>query len=158
MSQTNYDEQGKALDGMLGGLGLKEVMSLAAEGNIGFGRYVAKGTDGEKQCILPGAATDITNLTKKRGVALQSHANENPANGLEPRYLDKKTVSILTKGKVYVKVEEAVTVDDDVFVRFQGGDEGLFRTDADTADAAQLADARWLEGAAADGFALLELL
>ena len=158
MSQTNYDEQKRALDGMKGNIGPDTVMSYAAEGVIGFGRFVALGTDKEKQVKLPAGATDVTSLKSKRGVALQSHANENPKNGAEPRYLDKATVSVLTKGFVYVKVEENIAVADDVFVRFQGGDEGLFRSDADTADAAQLADARWIEGADAGDFALLELL
>ena len=158
MSQTNYDEQERAFDGLKGNIGPDTVMSYAAEGVIEFGRFTALGTDKEKQVILPAAALDITDLTRKRGVALQSHANENPKNGLAPRYLDKATVSVLTKGPVYVKVEDAVTPLSDVFVRFQNGNEGLFRSDADTANAAQLANARWLEGAGAGEFALLELL
>ena len=129
MSQTNYDEQKRALDGMKGNIGPDTVVSYAAEGVIGFGRFVALGTDKEKQVILPAASADILSLKSKRGVALQSHANENPRNGLEPRYLDKATVSVLTKGFVYVKVEDNIAIADDVFVSFKNGNEGLFRSD-----------------------------
>jgi len=158
MSQTNYDEQAKAFDGLKGDIGPDRVISLAAEGAIPFGRAVAKGTVKEKQSKLPAAALDITDIKRFRGVALQSHANENPQNGLSPRYLDTNTVSILTRGTVYVKVEDAVDTDSGVFINFQNGDEGLFRSDAGGGDAAELADARWLEGAGAGEFALLELL
>lgn len=160
MSQTAYNQQSKALDGMKANLVPDRVLSYAAEGanGIEFGRFTSLGTDKEKQVILPGAATDITGLKAKRGVALKVHTKESLPDGNAPKYKEKETVSVMTKGTVYVKVEDAIDPTDDVFVRFQGGDEGLFRSDADTADAAQLADARWLEGAGAGGFALLELL
>ena len=160
MSQTNYDEQSKALDGMKGHIGPDTVTSFAAEGanGIEFGRLVVRGTDKEKQCKLPAAALDITSLKAKLGVALQTHAIENPKDGSAPKYPQYKTVSVLEKGTVYVKVEDAVTVDSDVYVNFQNGDEGLFRSDAGGGDAAQLADARWREGAGAGEYALLELL
>jgi len=158
MSQANYDEQGKALDGMLGDIGPNYKRSGAAEGRVPFGRFVTKGTDKEQQVRLPALAVEVTSLKNKRGVALQDHGNENKVDGLEPGYVDKKTVSFLSRGTVYVKVEDAVDTDDDVYVNWQNGDEGLFRSDAGGGDAAQLADAKWLEGAAAGGFALLELL
>ena len=130
MSQVNYDEQGKSLDGMLGDIGPNYKRSGAAEGAVPFGRFTTKGTDAEKQVRLPALAVEITGLKNRRGVALQSHANENLKNGLSPRYVDKKTVSFLSRGTVFVKVEDAVDTDDNVFVRFQNGDEGLFRSDA----------------------------
>lgn len=147
MSQTIVKEQGLALNGQIYDLSSSIKSSKAAEGRVLFGRFVVRGTDKGLQCKLPGAALDITSLKAKLGVALQSHANENLQDGLAPGYEDKKPVSIMEKGKVYVEVEEAVTPDSDVFVRFvagAGGDQlGIFRTDADTASAAQLANARW---------------
>lgn len=158
MSQTVYNQQAKTVDGSKGNIGPDTVMSYAAEGAIPFGRFCVLGTDKEKQVKLPALAADITSLKSKRGVALQVHTKENRQNGNAPTYLDKETVSVLTKGPVHVKVEDAVDPTDDVFVNWQNGDEGLFRSDIGGADAAQLANARWLEGAEAGGFALLELL
>lgn len=158
MSQVDYSQQSKARDGLKGNLAIAKVSSYSAEGEIGFGRYCVLGTDKEKQVKLPGLAADITALVSKRGVALQVHTKENLANGNAPSYKDKETVSVEEKGEVYVKVEDAVTPLSAVFVRFQGGDEGLFRSDADGGDAAELANARFKEGADAGGFALLELL
>lgn len=158
MSQTAYAQQSTAFDGLKGGLGPEFVSSYAAEAAIPFGRFTCLGTSAEKQVKLPALSTDVTNLLAKRGVALQSHARENLANSLAPQYAAKETVSVMEKGTVWVKVEDAVTPASSVFVRFQGGDEGLFRSDADGGDAAALADARFRIGAGAGGFALLELL
>ncbi len=161
MSQTSYAEQVRALIGMKANLVQDKVVSYAAEGAIKFGRYVSLGTDKEKQVKLPATATDITAISAKRGVALQDHARENLQDGLDPQYADKATVSVMTEGMAYVEVEEAVVPTDDVFVRVNSGNEGMFRTDADTAAAAQLADARWVRASETiDGklVALLELL
>ena len=165
MSQTAVVEQSRALIGMKSDLGKDRVMSYAAEGAVKFSRFVSVGTDKELQGKLPVAALDITSIKAKRGVALQEHSHENPQNGLDPQYLDKTPMSILTQGGVYVEVEEAVTVDDDVFVRYADGgggtEKGIFRTDADTATAAALANARFLrDSETIDGklVALLELL
>lgn len=71
--------------------------------------------------------------------------------------------SVLTKGRVWVKIEETIAVGDPVFVRSAaggGGSEiGAFRNDADTATAIELTSgARWVQGGtAAEGVALLEL-
>ena len=118
MSQTVVQEQGLALNGQIYDLSGNVKSSKAAEGRVLFGRFVARGTDGENQCLLPSAATNITSLKEKLGVALQSHANENLQDGLEPGYEDKKPVSIMEKGKVYVEVEADVDVSDDVYVRY----------------------------------------
>jgi len=165
MSQTAVNEQGSARIGQLYDLSMRAVLSYAAEGAVKISRFVSLGTDKEKQVLVPALAASITGLKAKRGVALHSHARENASDGLDPQYADKETVSVMTKGRVYVEVEEAVTPDSDVFVRFAagaGGDQlGIFRTDADTASAAALADARFITASETiDGklVAVLELL
>ena len=166
MSQESYGEQSRAIVGMKADLGRDFVSSYAAEGAIKYGRFCSLGTDKEEQVILPVLAADITSIKSKRGVALQSHARENVQDGLDPQYADKETVSVLEEGGVYVEVEEAVTADSDVYVRFAdgtlgGNEKGIFRTDADTASAALLANARFRKASETiDGklVALLELL
>ena len=135
MSQTSYAQQADSMDGLKGDIGPHKVVSYAAEVAIPFGRFVCLGTDKEKQCKLPALAADITSLFAKRGVALQSHAMENPADGLAPQYAIKKTVSVMTKGTVWVKVEDAVTPLSAPHVRFADGNLGLFRSDVDGGDA-----------------------
>jgi len=165
MSQTTVKEQGVALVGQKYALLKAEnVLTLAAEGRVGFGRFVALGTNKELQGKLPGAAGDITSIKAKRGVALQSHAMENAQDGLAPGYLDKTPMSVMSKGAVYVEVEADVDPTDDVFVRHaaDGGLDqlGIFAP-ATGVGLAQLADARWLTASqTVDGkkIAVLELL
>ena len=115
MSQTQVQEQGLALNGQKYDLSPDTVSSYAAEGRVGFGRYAVLGTDKNLQCKLP-APGELT-LILKRGVALQSHAMENIQDGLEPGYEDKRPVSVMELGKVFVECEEAVLVTSTVLVR-----------------------------------------
>jgi hypothetical protein len=134
MSQTQVQEQGLALSGQKYDLSPDTVSSYAAEGRVGFGRYAVLGTDKNLQCKLP-AAGELT-LLAKRGVALQSHAMENIADGLAPGYEDKRPVSIMELGKVFVECEDAVSVDEAVLVRtaVDGGNDqlGIFHGTAGT--------------------------
>ena len=170
MSQTSVSEQVAALNGMKYALLKAEnVLSYAAEGRVYFGRFLAVGTDKDLQGKVPSAAGDITSIKLGRGVVLQSHANENVADGLDAGIEDKKPASVMSKGGVYVEVEDDVTVDSDVYVRFDdtaggtGGTtkKGIFRSDADTATAALLPNARWIKSSELmDGkkIAVLELM
>jgi hypothetical protein len=164
MSQTSVDEQSTALIGQKGNLVPDKVLSYAAEGRVGFGRFTSLGTDLEKQVKLPVLATDITSIKSKRGVALQSHGIENQNNSLDAGYEDKDTVSVIAEGHVYVEVEADVLVSSDVYVRHAVDvalDQlGIFAPAAGTG-LAQLANARWLAASETiDGkkVALLELL
>jgi hypothetical protein len=134
MSQTQVQEQGIALVGQKYDLSPDTVSSYAAEGRVPFGRYAVLGTDKNLQCKLP-AAGELT-LALKRGVALQSHAMENIQDGLLPGYEDKRPVSIIELGKVYVECEESVSVSDEVLVRTEadGGNDqlGIFAKTAGT--------------------------
>jgi hypothetical protein len=95
------------------------------------------------------------------GVALLDHAHEQDLDG-NVFYKQYDAISVMSQGRVYVYVEQAVAVGDPVYLRVnQGGDAdelpGQFRMDADGGDAILLSRVRWLKGAAADGFAVLEI-
>ena len=159
MSQTSVVEQVAGQAGMKGDSRDDLVISAIAEGDVGFGKLVSRGTDPEVQGILPATGTDVTEPKNVLGVALQSHAMESNLSG-DPRYLDEQAVSVLRRGAVFVKVEEAVTVADDVFVRVAAGGDGLgsFRaSDPGASAAVQLAGAKWIKGAGIGEFALLEV-
>lgn len=93
------------------------VMSRIAQGAMVFGRFSTLGTDPDKQAKLPAAATDITVFQKNVGVVLHSHAQEQSASGLA-QYPDKSVMSVMARGRVYVKPEQDVVPSDAVFVRF----------------------------------------
>lgn len=114
------------------------------------------------------AGVTETNTTSDTlyGVALriQNKTNLLDANGSAgpAPYYEGEAVSMLTKGRVYVYVENAVDSDDPVYLRYvQGGDAdelvGQFRSDADGGDAFLVENARWIWGASADGLAVLEI-
>lgn len=158
MSQLAYTEQGELLAGMKADSGFDDILSGLAEGAVPFGRLVSVGTDKERQVLLPASALSITDKKLLRGVAIHTHAVESELGGSNPPgYKDEQAVSYMREGRVAVEVEEAVTPDDDVFVNFQNGDEGKFRTDAGGGDAAELANARWVKGTSGAGIAILEV-
>ena len=89
--------------------------ATANAGLIPFGRAVVMNGN-ESRCRLPEVAADIGNLTL--GVARHSLAFENNANNaLE--YPINSQISILRKGRVWVKVLEAVLAGDDAFVCYE---------------------------------------
>ena len=78
----------------------------------------------------------------------------------EVYYPAMSTVSGLRDGAVYVTVEEIVTSDDPVYVRYKtsGTDlPGQFRKDADSSTAFLVAGAKYRTGAAALGVAIVEI-
>lgn len=98
------------------------------------------------------------------GVLIQDHTHPqiNPvANGGVP---SNAVGSIVSRGEVWVQVEQAVNPSSPVFVRFNAAGAtgtnpavGRFRTDADTSRAVAVPTARFLTTAAAGGLALLEI-
>jgi hypothetical protein len=68
---------------------------------------------------------------------------------------------VMKKGRVWVRVEDAVAAEAAAFVRFvvglPGQVLGAFRSDADAGNAAALPNAKFVTAAAAGGLALLDL-
>lgn len=112
-----------------------------------------------------GATESNTSSDTLYGVALRTQNKENlysanGSNGPAPYYLGD-CVSMLSKGRVYVEVEDTLDSDDDVYVRFYPNSTrtqlGAFRSDSDSGTALACADCVWRKGAAAGGLAVLEI-
>ena len=93
--QTSYTQDyviGQA--GQIADISDTTIDSFAAEGEIGFGIAVARGTNKQKQ-VIPFAGTGFV------GISVFEH-NE---NGL---YKDKDSVSVMTSGRIYVTTAATV--------------------------------------------------
>lgn len=113
------------------------------------------------------ATVAVTNTTADSlyGVALRTQNKMNlyaPAgsDGASP-YYQGDCVSMLTRGRVYVLVEDTVTSDDPVYVRYLANgtntELGRFRADADSATCFEVPHAVWRLGAQAGELAVLEI-
>lgn len=73
-------------------------------------------------------------------------------------FADGEAVGLLRKGSIYVETEDACVEGEPVYFRVAGtGDVGAFRSDADTANAVLLPNARWGKSSAAGALNILEL-
>jgi hypothetical protein len=162
MSQTSYSTyQGLPFAGVLADNGEKSVLSYInaeASANMPFGIGMAKGTGDQDAILMVNASSVIV------GVALHTHAVEPGTLAATPvgaGVPPKTPVASLTRGRVYVTVEEAVTPASPVFVRHTAGaggtQKGAFRASADTATAVAWTAARFLTSAGAGGQAVLEV-
>lgn len=92
------------------------------------------------------------------GVAL-AESKEQDSDGVV-QYSENDPVSVLRQGSVYVKTEQAVTSDDDVYVRIKGDGlttfPGNFRKDGDSGDAIAVSDARFKGSADSDEIVEIE--
>ncbi len=122
------------------------------EASVEFGQVVVQddevGVGHENLAHLPSLTTDISNVFKVLGVAVHAHVVEQsrPASG-NLGYAPQSEMSVMKKGRIWVKTEVAVVSTDTPFVRFSAsGSEkrGAFRNDADTADAVALPNSRFL--------------
>lgn len=86
---------------------LNQIDSYAAEADIEFGTAIKRGTDKEKQVLTSDGKEFL-------GIALR---NDLLAAGL---YKAKAMVSVLTKGRVAVKVTEAVVAGDKAYLQANG--------------------------------------
>jgi hypothetical protein len=155
MSQTSYDfAPAVAFAGLLADLSNHATLSYrnAEAANMPFGIAVKKGAGDSDAALLSAAESVIA------GVTVHTHAvDQQDGDGVPP----KGSIAVLTSGRIYVKVEQAVTPADPVYTRFAAGaggsQKGAFRKDADTATAKLMKGARYLTSAAADGYAVLEV-
>lgn len=159
MSQSSYDiDMTVAFEGMLSDTTmLKDVLSLNNMAALVFvGKFVAKGV-GEDEIIAPAAAVDITDVKKARGVVLHSHALESKNDGLDANYSIKSSVSVLHKGRMWVKYEDAPNPLVQPSVRFAGvGKAGAFVNTPIAAETALLPNAKVLYTAPGN-LALIEI-
>lgn len=151
MSQTDYLEQPAAYAGMLydlsdGGL-VDTYLQGEASAQIQFGAMVQRtaapsaGTPGLAKALAAGG--DVL-----AGVVVHSHAYDKRLELGTTGILPKNLMGVMTRGRVWVNAEVAVTADtDDVFARYTangGMVVGNFRNDADTSKATQIEGARFI--------------
>lgn len=110
---------------------------------IYFGRGLAQNLTDAEKISLP-SATGFTFA----GISSHSQIARPNDDGIA-KYEDGISIPVLTKGRIYVLAEDAITsLDDAVYLRHTANGAvnvaGRFRTDADTARADQISNARWL--------------
>lgn len=148
-----YDFQAAAaVPGQIADMSPRFVRSLRNDSGVDqpFGIAVKKGTGDNDFDVVGSAGDEIV------GILSHTHALDvhglTGANGVAAGLVG----NVVAQGVVYVRVEEAVTPADPVYVRFADGvadatkvTKGAFRKSADTATAKQLQGARYLTSAAA---------
>ena len=103
--QKTYDvEPAIGLAGQLVGHSDIDSVSKAAEGVIGFGKVVSRGTDKNLQCVLGGSEV--------LGVSIRDINREVNATTGEAEYNDGEQVAILRVGTLFVRVASGVTAGD----------------------------------------------
>lgn len=159
MSQTSYSyNMSVAYEGAFGDS--RPAMVVAKRNNSGadipFGRFVVhdSGTGTSEMAIkLPSASGDMI-----VGVLAHSHDHlTSSSTGLA----DDEIGNVIQQGQVWMVAEEALTVDDPVYVRYDAtgatGSQALgrVRDDADTSKAVAAPNCRFLTNAAAAGDLIL---
>lgn len=117
---------------------VRSYVSEEASAEIPFGVFVKQGT-ADEGCLLLTAITD-----KVIGVVVHSHAyaktEELGTTGLKP----KVTLGVMTRGRIWCYVEEAVTPASSVLIRAIAAGAEKAGATRDTADASDLIDAsKW---------------
>ena len=121
---------------------------------VPFGYGLAEGTDGVV-AVLPSATGFLF-----AGIAMHV-AKQVPNDGTGAKYEAGEAITTRRRGRVWVKAEETVAMDDDVYLRHTLGAAtelpGRFRTDSDSAKADQISNARWVTPVTGEGLAQIEL-
>ena len=112
------NDPAKAVAGMEADNGPKDVISKVANETVLYGNFVTRVAGDEGKCKRPAEETDITAVASQLGIARAAFDVESKADGLDPNYSQYDLVSVAQSGRYYVKVEEAVTTADPVFVRY----------------------------------------
>ena len=143
---------------------LSQVPVVLNDQSVEFGLLTVQDAGDVEGAILPIIQADIlNNIRNILGIAVHSPANEQSLVGTpNPGYKITKAMSILRRGRVYVRVEEAVTPASVPHVRFEAGGGGTrlgaFRASTDTATAEPLgAEFRFKTAAGAGELAVLEI-
>ena len=155
MSQLDYNDMSAtpAVKGMLADIALSDKVGRNSLVAIAFGLGLVQ-TAVAGQAALP-SATGFT----FEGISVQTNKPTSNATG-EAQYEIGEEITVLRKGRIWVYVETAVAVNDDVFLRHTVNGAllaGDFRTDADTARADQITNARFITATTAAGLAMVEI-
>ena len=160
MSQTSYSvNPDLGFRGLLGDPNDDSYAIPMANGSgatVGFGIMVRRDASNLEDQFDNFSATGQTPL----GVLVHTHAQQDSSVAGSGGVVSLEMASVLRRGRIWVAVEEAITVGDDVYFRHTSGtgtEIGAFRNDADTATCDQITNAEWLQGSTGAGVALLEI-
>ena len=151
--QTSYSRNmAKAIAGTLYDISYRRVDSYAVEDDTIYpGMGVIRGTDNEKQVKLAAATTSTVT-----GIALLQ-AKEQADDG-SVTYRDNQTVPVMSKGRAWVSVTEAVTAGNGAFLVFSGADKGKWAAAAGTGPiASAITGAKFITSTTGAGLAVVEL-
>lgn len=166
MSQTSFSINIPAYsyEGQIADSGFTDKLTGLAEAVIPFGKLVCRSTISDESakgnyiCRLPAASSDVA-AKQVLGVAIIDQAREQLAGqvGLA-QYPIKAACSLMRRGRIVVKVEEAVVAGDNVSIRVDtaGLGAGSF---CKTVDAARIALTRavYMNAAGINGLAVVEI-
>lgn len=125
------------------------------------GLFVVRGTDVDKEAVVPSATTDITGgkalgFVRHKSVHIASSFAQSTDRA---SYAEDSEMPVVRRGRMYVRCENAFTAGTKVFVRFTangaGKVPGNIRSDADTDKAVALPNARFENSGDAGELALI---
>lgn len=150
MSQTSVSQYGAAaFKGMLDGIGSHQVRSYAAEEIIPVAYPVKLGTNKESEVLKATAGAGVI------GWALHDHAREQSSSGVV-QYAQYETVSVLTRGLMWVETDDAVVAGATANLKTSNGkltDEAV----AAGIEAFTQVSVKFLTGTTGAGLALVEI-
>lgn len=167
MSQTSYTKvPNPSFQGMLADSAgaPDDILSRAFQKGAGaaaeFGVAMVEGTNEGSQCALPSVTGGVfVGIAVHRFIA-PGTAGTNALTG-QQGIEDTQTVDCLSRGRIWVPVEEAVSPGDAVYFRYSanGGNTvlGYWRKSNDAGHTDQLTSARWLSTTLGAGLAVLEI-
>ena len=147
--QLNYDVNfERAFEGLLGDVNNIDSVSRLVEGSgVLFGRGVQSGTD-EEQAKAAGIGMALPMF---EGFSI----HQSVENG---DLLETYPISILRKGRIWVKTEDAIVKDGNVFLRLAAGEIGVVKASADSTNTLDISSkVKVVKGALAGELALLEI-
>jgi len=131
MPQLTYNfDMSVAVAGMVSDSRAANIISRAAEGDVDFGLALIQGTDPKVQVKVPLAAAGVF-----EGISVESWNVVQVLSTNTGLYKDTESVPVLRKGKIWVHIDQDISINDPVYFRHTGGNEGYFRKDADTGNA-----------------------
>jgi hypothetical protein len=145
---NQYMTAGEA--GLLADTGFTDKVSYAAEGAVPFGAAIALGTNPERQGKVAASGAAVI------GIAIRAANLEQPVGGGAPSYADKSMVSVLKRGRIWVKTNDAVAAGSTANLVLANG---TF-TDASVAagiEALTQVSVKFVTGTTAAGLAIVEV-
>lgn len=105
--QTAYSQYNAEMSlGNIADTSLRQIDSYSAEGVVAIAKFVRRGTNPARQCVQ--LTTAVGQAALAFGVSILSQTIEQSSAGVV-QYADKATVPVMTKGRVVLLTNDAVT-------------------------------------------------